>query len=76
MKFLQNEIKTKKDIAYYIDNLYNNDMLYHFDDDAKDIINFQDFSNDTTDLLNARTDEALSIDYDYALEYICKLLKI
>jgi len=76
MKFLQNEIKTKKDITYYIDNLYNNDMLYHFDDDARDIINFQDFSNDTIDLLNVRTDEALSIDYDYVLEYICKLLKI
>jgi hypothetical protein len=38
MKFLQNEIKTKKDIAYYITDLYDNNMMYHFDDDAEDIL--------------------------------------
>jgi hypothetical protein len=76
MKFLQDQIKTKASIKKYIDNLASRNMLYHFEDDARDIINFQDFSNDTIDLLNVRTDEALSIDYDYALEYICKLLKI
>ena len=76
MKFLQNEIKSLEDIKNYIDNLEANNMMYHFDDDARDIVNFQDLSEDILDLLDIRTNEALSIDYDYSFNYICELLEI
>jgi hypothetical protein len=76
MKFLNNKIQTKQDVKNYIDNLQSHNMLYHFEDDSKDIVNFQDLSEEVLDLLNTRTDEALSIDYDYSFEYICELLEI
>jgi len=76
MKFLQNKITNQKEIKNYIDNLQANNMLYHFDDDARDIVDFQNLSEDILDLLDTRTNEALSIDYDYAFEYICELLEI
>ena len=38
MKFLQNKIESKQDIANYITNLFDNDMMYHFDDEAEDIL--------------------------------------
>ncbi|MFY8170250.1 MAG: hypothetical protein ACOVK2_03935 [Candidatus Fonsibacter sp.] len=76
MKFLQNEIKSLEDIKNYIDNLKANNMMYHFDDDARDIVNFQDLSEDILDLLDIRTNEALSIDYDYSFNYVCELLEI
>ena len=76
MNFLNNKIETKQDVKNYIDNLQANNMLYHFEDDAKDIVDFQDLSEDILDLLDTRTNEALSIDYDYAFEYICELLEI
>jgi hypothetical protein len=60
MKFLQNEIKTKKDIAYYIADLYDNNMMYHFEDDPIDVININDeavFTPHECDLLNKRVDE-------------------
>jgi len=75
MKFLQNQIKTKKDIKNYIDNLVSNNILYHFEDDSRDIVNFTNLSEDTLDLLNTRTDEMLSIDYDYAFDYACEILE-
>jgi hypothetical protein len=76
MKFLQNKITNQKEIKNYIDNLQSNNMLYHFDDDTRDIVDFQNLSEDILDLLDTRTNEALSIDYDYAFEYICELLEI
>ena len=76
MKFLNNKITNQADIKNYIDNLQSNNMLYHFDDDAKDIVDFQNLSEDILDLLDTRTNEALSIDCDYAFEYICALLEI
>jgi len=81
MKFLQNEIKTKKDIAYYIADLYDNNMMYHFDDEAEDILSnisgFSDraFTDEQCKLLNERRDEMLAIDYDYAFERVCALLE-
>lgn len=76
MQFLNNKIETKQDVKNYIDNLQANNMLYHFEDDAEDIVDFQDLSKEVLNLLNTRTDEVLSIDYDYAFEYICELLEI
>jgi len=81
MKFLQNQIKTKKDIAYYIADLYDHDMMYHFDDDAEDILSFKSgftepaFTEDQCKLLNQRRNEMLAIDYDYAFECACSLLE-
>jgi hypothetical protein len=81
MKFLQNQIKTKKDIAYYIADLYDNNMMYHFDDDAEDILSnesgFSDqaFTDEQCKLLNERRDEMLAIDYDYVFECACSLLE-
>ena len=80
MKFLQNEIKTKKDIAYYIAGLYDNDMLYHFDDDAEDILSYESgfsepaFTTNQCELLNKRRDEMFSIDSDYAFELALTLI--
>lgn len=80
MKFLQDEIKTKKDIVYYIDNLYDNDMLYHFDDDAEDILSCKSgfsepaFTANQCELLNKRRDEMFSIDIDYAFELALTLI--
>lgn len=76
MKFLNNKIQTKQDVKNYIDNLQLNNMLYHFEDDAEDIVDFQNLSKETIDLLNTRTDEALSIDYNYVFDYTCELLQI
>lgn len=76
MKFLQNKITNQKEIKNYIDNLQSNNMLYHFDDDARDIVDFQNLSEDILDLLDTRTNEVISIDYDYAFKYICELLEI
>ena len=81
MKFLQNQIKTKKDIAYYIADLYDNNMMYHFDDDAEDILSNESgfsepaFTEEQCKLLNARRDEMLALDYDYAFECVCELLE-
>lgn len=80
MKFLQDQIKTKKDIKNYIDNLALNNMMYHFDDDAKDILSNesssskQAFTEEQCILLNARTNEMLELDYDYAFDYACEVL--
>ncbi len=38
MKFLQNKITNQKEIKDFIDNLASRHMLYHFEDDAKDIL--------------------------------------
>lgn len=76
MKLLNTQIKTKQDIKNYIDDLALNNMLYHFEDDAKDIVNFQNMPKETLDLLDLRSNEALSIDYNYSFEYMCELLEI
>ena len=81
MKFLQNQIKSLEDIKSYIDNLLINDMMYHFDDDAEDILSFKSgfsepaFTTEQCKLLNARTNEMLELNYDYAFEYACTLIE-
>ena len=81
MKFLQNKIESLEDIKSYIDNLLINDMMYHFDDYAEDILSYKSgfsepaFTTEQCDLLNARTNEMLELNYDYAFEYACELLE-
>jgi hypothetical protein len=77
MKFLSNQIKTKRDIESYIDSLASNDLMYHFDDNARDIVSFEEnLSQEHLDLLDIRTNEMLDIDYDYAFEYALKIMHI
>ena len=81
MKFLHNQIKSLEDIKSYIDNLLINDMMYHFDDDAEDILSFKSdfsepaFTTEQCDLLNTRTNEMLELNYDYAFEYACSIIE-
>lgn len=81
MKFLNNQIKSLEDIKSYIDNLLINDMMYHFDDDAEDILSFKSgftepaFTTEQCELLNARTNEMLELNYDYAFEYACSIIE-
>jgi hypothetical protein len=79
MQFLQTKITTIEDIKSYIDNLAKHSMIYHFDDDAEDIIRFVGSSREKTEpaftleqakLLNKRTTEMLEIDYDFAFDYV------
>ena len=81
MTFLNKQIKTKQDIKNYIDNLVENNMLYHFEDDAKDILssksNFSEpaFTPEQCILLDARSIEMLQVDYDYTFDYACQVLE-
>lgn len=81
MKFLNKQIKTKKDIKNFIDNLAANDMMYHFEDRAKDILSrvsgFTEpaFTHEQCELLDKRASEMLSVDYDYTFEYSCRVLE-
>jgi hypothetical protein len=72
MKFLNNKITNQVDIKNFIDNLASRHMLYHFEDDAKDIYtrdNKRAFTDEQCVLLDQRTTEMLDVDADYAFEY-------
>lgn len=70
-------IKTRKDIINYINFLESKDMLYHFDDDACDILSrvsdnsVKVFTDEQCILLDKRRDEMLELDYDLAFDYLC-----
>ena len=80
MTFLNKQIKNKKDIKNYIDNLVKNNMMYHFEDYAKDILSQVSgftkpaFTPEQCLLLDIRSDEMLNVDYDYTFEYVCEVL--
>jgi hypothetical protein len=82
MKFLNKQIKTKKDIKNYIDNLVVNNMMYHFEEDAIDILSQVSgftkpaFTPEQCILLDQRSTEMLNVDYDYTFDYACKILEI
>ena len=77
MTFLNKQIKTKKDIKNYIDNLVANNMMYHFEDDSRDIPNFESrLTKDQLDLLDIRSNEMLNVDYEYTFDYACEVLEI
>jgi hypothetical protein len=81
MTFLNKQIKTKKDIKNYIDNLVANNMMYHFEDDATDILSCASgftkraFTPEQCILLDIRSNEMLNVDYDYTFEYACYVLE-
>jgi len=76
MKFLTKQIKNKKDIKNFIDNLVENHMMYHFEDDSRDIPAFESrLTQEQLDLLDQRSTEMLDVDYDYTFEYACYVLE-
>lgn len=81
MTFLNKQIKNKKDIKDFIDYLVLNNMMYHFEDDAKDILSQVSgftkpaFTPEQCILLDQRSTEMLNVDYDYTFEYACYVLE-
>jgi hypothetical protein len=81
MTFLNKQIKTKKDIKDFIDYLVLNNMMYHFEDDAKDILSRVSgftkpaFTPEQCVLLDQRSTEMLNVDYDYTFKYACYVLE-
>lgn len=75
MNLLRKRIKSVQDIVNYIDYLVSADMLYHFDDDAADILTrvsdheLSLFTAEEAKLVDQRRNEMLNIDYDFAFEY-------
>ena len=68
-------IKTREDISNYIDFLESEDMLYHFDEDACDILSrvsdhsIQLFTDEESILIDKRRDEMLKLDYEFTFDY-------
>ena len=76
MQFLNTTIRSKQDIKSYIDNLVKNNMMYHFEDYSRDIPNFvKRLTPEQLDLLDIRSEEMMSVDYDYTFDYACEVLK-
>jgi hypothetical protein len=75
MNLLKKRIVSREDIVNYIDFLVSTDMLYHFDDDAVDILTrvsdheLSLFTEEEAVLVDRRRDEMLKLDYDFAFEY-------
>jgi hypothetical protein len=75
MNLLKKRIVSREDIVNYIDFLVSADMLYHFDDDAADILTrvsdreISLFTEEEAILVDRRRDEMLNLDYDFAFEY-------
>ena len=68
-------IKTREDISNYIDFLESEDMLYHFDEDACDILSrvsdhsVELFTREESILIDKRRDEMLKLDYEFTFDY-------
>ena len=75
MNLLKKRIMSREDIVNYIDYLVSKDMLYHFDDDAVDILSRVSdhseslFTEQEAILVDRRRDEMLNLDYDFTFEY-------
>jgi hypothetical protein len=75
MNLISKTIKTRKDISNYIDFLESEDMLYHFDEDACDILSrvsdhsIQLFTDEESILIDKRRDEMLKLDYEFTFDY-------
>jgi hypothetical protein len=75
MNLLKRKIKTREDIVNYIDFLESEDLLYHFDDDASDILSrvsdhsVQLFTDEECVLIDQRRDEMLKLDYEFTFDY-------
>lgn len=79
---LYKKITTIKEAKQYIDFLHKNDMLYHLDEDSRNIVDsetgkaFEDtFFDEDLDAMDARNDEMSGLDWDKH-EYCCEILGI
>ena len=81
MNLLKKEITSPRDIINYINYLTSQDLLYHFDDDAEDVLcrvsnhSRRLFTKKQCELVNKRRDEMLSVDYEFAFDYACTKLE-
>lgn len=57
LDFLKKKITTKQEVYEYIHELFENDMLYHFDDRASDIDWDVPITEETIDLLDERNED-------------------
>ncbi len=75
MNLMSKTIKTREDISNYIDFLVSEDLLYHFDEDACDILSrvsdhsIQLFTDEESILIDKRRDEMLKLDYEFTFDY-------
>ena len=78
MDFLFNSIVTVEDAKSFINNLFNEDKLFHFDNDQREIINITGefiFTEEECNLIDDRLTEMFSLNFDcysYALKLILK----
>jgi hypothetical protein len=75
MNLMSKTIKTREDISNYIDFLVSEDLLYHFDEDALDILSrvsdhsVELFTREESILIDKRRDEMLKLDYEFTFDY-------
>jgi hypothetical protein len=76
MEFLNNKINTKSEAKSFINNLFNEDKLFHFDDDPREIIDITGtciFTEEECLLIDKRIGEMFLTGFDcfsYALKLI------
>jgi hypothetical protein len=76
MEFLNDKINTKSEAKSFINNLFNEDKLFHFDDDPREIIDITGtsiFTEKECLLLDERLNEMFLTGFDcyaYALKLI------
>lgn len=76
---LETRINSYEKLEKYIDYLIDNDMMYHFDDDAENILsnttNQPAFEPEQCIELNKRRNEMFLLDYEYAFDYAYNKMK-
>jgi hypothetical protein len=79
---LHKPITTIEEAKQYIDFLHENNILYHLDEDSRNIVDgktgkaFEDtFFDEDLDAMDARNDEMSGLDWDKH-EYCCEILGI
>ena len=79
---LHKPITTIEEAKQYIDFLHENDILYHLDEDSRNIVDFETgkafediFFDEDLDAMDARNDEMSGLDWDKH-EYCCEILGI
>ena len=73
-----NEIKSKKDIESFIDNLINAKVSFHPDDDFNDYVNennIKSFTSGEASHLNKLMDQCHQVDGDYLEVYMLKKIE-
>jgi len=79
---LHKPITTIEEAKQYIDFLHENNILYHLDEDSRNIVDFKTgkafedtFFDEDLDAMDSRNDEMSVLDWDKH-EYCCEILGI